>query len=125
MQIVVEVEHLPVVVRLPCPLERLDNLEERLEALSHRKVITEIFGREKSAAAELLSLPEVGLDQAAGRVGALHDSASLVRQGTQTLQLAEEITGPVVLSAAAPLPDECGRPAIFLRPELVMKMGDQ
>ncbi len=77
MQIVVKVEHLPVVVRRPSPLERLDDLEEHSETLSHRKVTPKIFRLQKTITAELLGLSEVGLDQAASGVRALHDSAPL------------------------------------------------
>ena len=122
---VVKVEHLSVVVCLPSPLERLDDLEEHLETLSHRKVTSKIFRCQKSLAAELLGFPEVGLDQAAGGVRALHDSAPLLGQGAQTIQLAEEIAGPVVRPTTSPLPDESGSQVIFLRPELVMEMRDE
>ncbi len=125
MKIVVKVEHLPVVVRFPCPLERLYDLEEHLETLSHRKVIPKIFGCQESTAAELMRLPEMGLDQTAGGVRALHGSAPLLGQGAHAIQLAEEIAGPVVLHIITPPPDKLGRLAIFVRPELVMEMGDQ
>ena len=125
MKIVVKVEHLPVVVGLPSPLERFDDLEQHLETLSHRKVAPKIFRCQKSMAAELLSLSEIGLDQAAGGVRALHDSAPLLGQGIHTIQLTEQITGPVVRPTTSPLPDESSRLVILLRPELVMEMGDQ
>ena len=122
---VVKVEHLPVVVCPPSPLERLDDFEEHLETSSHRKVIPKIFRCQKSTATELLGFPEIGLDQAAGGVCALHHSAPLLGQGAQTIQLVEEIAGPVVRPTTAPLPDESGGQGIFLRPELVMEMRDE
>ncbi len=125
MKIVVKVEHLPVVVRLPSPLEWLDDLEEYLEALSHRKVAPKIFRCQKSMAAELLCLSEIGLDQAAGGVRALHDSAPLLGQRVHTIQLTEQITGPVVGPTTSPPPDQSSRLVILLRPELVMEMGDE
>lgn len=79
MEIVVEVEHLPVVLRLPSPLERLDDLEERFETLSHGQVTPKILRLQKSPAAELLRLPEVGLDQSPRRVRSLYNSAPFLR----------------------------------------------
>ncbi len=125
MKIVVKVEHLPVVVRFSSPFERLDDLEKHLETLSHRKVAPKIFRCQKSMTAELLGLSEIGLDQAAGGVRALHHSAPLLGQGVHTIQLTEQITGPVVLPTTSPPPDESSRLVILLRPELVMEMGDQ
>ena len=122
---VVKVEHLPVVVCPPSPLERLDDFEEHLETLSHRKVTSKIFRCQKSLAAELLGLPEIGFDQAAGGVRTLHNLASLLGQGAKTIQLAEEIAGPVVRPTTSPLPDDIGSQVIFLRPELVMEMRDE
>ena len=125
MEIVVKIEHLPIVFRLPSPFERLDDLEEHLEALRHRKVFSNILGFQKATAADLLGLPKTGLDQATGGVRALHESAALIGQNAETIQLVEELTGPVGSLSVTPTPHESGRPVIFLRPELVMKMGDQ
>jgi len=125
VEIVVEVEHFSIVFRVPSSLERLYDLEKHRKTLCHGELPSKILNIQKSTAAELLRLPKIGLDQSAGRVGVLHDSAALFGQGCQAIQVPEEIGGPILFTPTPPLPDELSSFEIFLRPELIMEMGHQ